>query len=106
LLNNWEHDITLSKEHSQKVANSLKEAFNAINGELLGMESGGDIETLRQMNIEQISLDMKGKNERNSMEISNMDRIDMAQIDQHLIQPSAQLGALDIVDAQIGDKLP
>jgi hypothetical protein len=95
LLKNWEHDITLSKEQAQKVTNSLEEAFNAINGELLGMESGGDTETLRQMNIDRISLDMKEKNERNSAEISKMDRVDMAQIDKHLIQPSAQLGALE-----------
>jgi hypothetical protein len=106
LLKNWEHDITLSKEQVQKVTNSLEEAFNAINGELLGMEIGGDTETLRRMNIDRISLDMKEKNERNSAEISRMDRVDMAQIDQHLIQPSAQLDALDIVGAQIGDKLP
>jgi hypothetical protein len=70
------------------------------------MESGGDSETLRQMNIDQISLDMKEKNERDSTEISKMDRVDMAQIDEHLIQPSTQLSALDIIDAQMGNKLP
>jgi hypothetical protein len=106
LLKNWEHDITLSKEQAQKVTNSLEETFKAINGELLGMESGGDTETLRQMNIERISLDMKEKNERNLAEISKMDRVDMAQIDGHLIQPSTQLGALDMVDAHMGNKLP
>ena len=46
LLKDWEHNIALGKEQAQKVTNSLEEAFNAINGELLGMESGGDIETL------------------------------------------------------------
>jgi hypothetical protein len=88
------------------MTNSLEEAFNAIDGELLGMESGGDSETLRQMNIDQISLDMKEKNERYSTEISKMERVDMARIDEHLIQPSAQLSALDIIDAQMGNKLP
>ena len=58
------------------------------------------------MNIDQISLDMKEKNERNSAKISKMDRVDMAQIDEHLIQPSTQLGALDIIDAHMDDKLP
>jgi hypothetical protein len=66
LLKDWEHNITLSKEQAQKVTNSLEEAFNAIDGELLGMESGGDSETLRQMNVDQISLDLKEKNERDS----------------------------------------
>jgi hypothetical protein len=42
LLKDWEHNITLSKEHAQKVTNSLQEAFNTIDGELLGMENGGD----------------------------------------------------------------
>ena len=106
LLKDWEHNITLSKEHAQKVTNSLEEAFNAIDGELLGMESGGDLETLRQMNVDQISLDLKKKNEKNSEDISKTDRVDMAQINKHLIQPSAQLSALDIIDAQMGDKLP
>jgi hypothetical protein len=106
LLQNWEHDITLSKEQTQKVTNLLAEACNAINGELLGMEIGGDTEALRQMNIDQVSLDMKEKNERNSTEISRMDRVDPAQIDKHLIQPSAQLDALELVNVQIDNKLP
>jgi hypothetical protein len=106
LLKNWEHDITLSKEQAQKVTNSLAETFKSINGELLGMESGGDTETLRQMNLDRISLDMKEKNERNLAEISRMDRVDMAQIDEHLIQPSTQLGVLDMVDAYMGNRLP
>jgi hypothetical protein len=106
LLKNWEHDITLSKEQAQKVTNSLKAAFNDINGELLGMEIGGDTEVLRQINIDRISLDMKEKNERNSAEISKMDRVDPVQINKHLIQPSVQLGALELLDVQINDKLP
>jgi hypothetical protein len=106
LLKNWEHDIALSKEQAQKVTNSLEETFKIINAELIGMESGGDTETLRQINMERISLDMKEKNERNLMEISKMDRAGMAQIEEHLIQPSTQLGTLGIVDAYMGDKLP
>jgi hypothetical protein len=57
------------------------------------------------MNIDWISLDMKEKNERNSAEISRMDRVDPTQIEKHLIQPSAQLRALELVDVQIDDKL-
>jgi hypothetical protein len=106
MLKYWEHNITLSKEQAQRVTNSLQEAFNTIDGELLGMENGGDSETLRQMNIDQISLDLKEKNERDLVHISKMDRVDMAQVDENLIQPSAQLSALQIIDTQIGDKLP
>ena len=106
LLKNWEQDITLSKEQAQKVTNLLEEAYNAINGEQLGMEIGGDTEALRQINIDRISLDIKEENERSSAEISKMDRVDPAQIYKHLIHPSAQLGALELVDIQINDKLP
>jgi hypothetical protein len=42
LLKDWEHNISLGKEQAQKVTNSLEEAFNSIEGELLGMDSGGD----------------------------------------------------------------
>jgi hypothetical protein len=105
LLKDWEHNIALGKEQAQKVTNSLEEAFNSIDGELLGMDSGGDAETLIQMNVEQISLDLKEKDERDSADISQMDRVDMARVDKHLIQPSAQLSALDIINAQMGDKM-
>jgi hypothetical protein len=57
------------------------------------------------MNVEQISLDLKEKEERDSTDISQMDRVDMARVDKHLIQPSVQLSALDIIDAQMGDKI-
>jgi hypothetical protein len=105
LLKDWEHNITLGKEQAQKVTNSLEEAFNSIEGELLGMDTGGDAETLIQMNVEQISLDLKEKEERDLADISQIDRVNMARVDKHLIQPSAQISALDIVDAQMGDKL-
>jgi hypothetical protein len=46
LLKDWEHNIALGKEQAQKVTNSLEEALNAIDGKLLGMDSGGNAETL------------------------------------------------------------
>jgi hypothetical protein len=106
LLKNWEQDITLSKEQAQKVTSLLEEAINNINGEQIGIEIGNDTEALRQINIDQISLDIKEENERNSAEISKMDRIDPAQIDKHLIRPSARLGVLELVDIQVDGKLP
>jgi hypothetical protein len=58
-----------------------------------------------QMNVEQIALDLKEKDERDLTDISQTDRVDMARVDKHLIQPIAQLSALDIIDAQMGDKI-
>jgi hypothetical protein len=105
LLKDWEHNITLGKEQAQKVTTSLEESFHSIDDELLGMDSGGDAETLIQMNVEQISLDLKEKDERDSTDISQIDMVDMARVDKHMIQPSVQLSALDIIDAQMQDKL-
>jgi hypothetical protein len=105
LLKDWEHNIALGKEQAQKVTNSLEEAFNSLDDELLGMDSGGDAEALMQMNVEQISLDLKEKDERDSTDISQIDMVDMAQIDKHMIKTSAQLSALDIIGAQMEDKL-
>jgi hypothetical protein len=105
LLKDCEHNIALGKEQTQKVTNSLEEAFNSVDGELLGMDSGGDVETLMQINVEHISLDIKEKDERDSVDISQIDSMDMARVDRHLIQPSAQLSALDIIDAKMGDKM-
>lgn len=64
LLKDWEHNIAMGKEQAQKVTNSLEEAFNSIDGELLGIDSGGNAEALMQMNVEQISLGLKDKEER------------------------------------------
>ena len=106
MLKNWEHDIDLSKEQAQKVITSLEGTFKNINVELLGMEIGEDTEALRQIDMEQVSLDIKEKNGRDLVEISKIDRAGMSQIDEHLIQPSAQFGSLDIVDTHMGNRLP
>jgi hypothetical protein len=105
LLKDWELNIALGKEQVQKVTHSLEEAFNSIDGELLYIDSRGDAEALMQINVEQISFDLKEKDERDSADISQMDTVDMAKIDKHLLKPSVQLSALDIVDAQMGDKI-
>jgi hypothetical protein len=106
LLKNWEHDIALSKEQAQKLTNSLEETFKNINVELLGMENGGNTGMLGKINMERISLNIKEKNERYLVEISKMDRVGMAQIDEHLIQPSTLLDTLDIIDTYMGNQLP
>jgi hypothetical protein len=106
LLKKWEHDIALSRDQVQKVTNSLEETSKNMKAELLGMENGGGTEALRQIDMERISIDIKEKNERDLVEISKMDRAGMAQIDEHLIQSSAQLGTLNIVDEFMGNQLP
>jgi hypothetical protein len=104
-LKDWEHNIALGKEQTQNITKSLEEAFNSIDGELLGIDCGGNAEALMQMNVEQISLDLKDKEERDSADISQMNVVDIIQVDRYMIKPSAQLSALDIIDAQMEDKL-
>jgi hypothetical protein len=95
----------MGKEQAQKVTNSLEEAFNSIDGELLGIDSGGNAEALMQMNVEQISLGLKDKEERDSTDISEMNIVDIVRVDKYMIKPSAHLSALDIIDTQMEDKL-
>jgi hypothetical protein len=85
---------------------SLEEAFSSIDGNLLGIDSGGNAEALIQMNMEKISLDLNEKEERDSTEISQVTMADIVQIEKCMIKPSAQLCAIDIVDRQMEDRLP
>ena len=57
------------------------------------------------MNMEKISLDLKEKEDRDSVEISQVTMVDIVQIDKCMIRPSAQLWAIDIIDGQMEDRL-
>jgi hypothetical protein len=46
LLKEWEHNITEGKQQAKKITNSLEEAFSSIDDYLLGIDSGGNSETL------------------------------------------------------------
>ena len=84
----------------------MEEAFNSIDGDLLGIENGGNVETLVQMNVAKISLDLKEKEERDSGDISQVTMVDIVQIDKCMIRPSTQLCTIDIIDGQMEDMLP
>ena len=82
---------------AKRVTNSLEESFSSIDGNLLGIDSGGNVEALMQMDMEKISLDLKEKEVRDSAEISQVTMVDIVQIDKCMIKASAQLCAIDIV---------
>ena len=105
LLKEWEHNITEGKQQSQNINNSLEEAFNSIDDELLGIDSRCNAETLMQMNVEHISLDLKDKEERDSVDISQMTMVDIVQVDECMIKPSTQLCTIDIINGQMEDRL-
>ena len=98
LLKEWEHSISEGKLQAKRVAKSLEEAFGSIDSNLLGIDSEGNAETLSQMNIAKISLDINEKEERDSAEISQVTMADIVQIDKCMIKPSVQLCAIDIID--------
>jgi ArsR family metal-binding transcriptional regulator len=58
-----------------------------------------------QINVEKISLDLKDKEERDSTNISQMTMVDIVQVDECMIKPSAQLCAIDIINEQMEDRL-
>jgi hypothetical protein len=105
LLKEWEHNIVEGKQQAKKITNSLEEAFSSIDDDLLGIDSGGNAETLVQMNVEKISLDLKEKEERDSTDISQMTMVDIVQVDKYMIKPSTQLCTIDIIDGQMEDRL-
>jgi hypothetical protein len=98
LLKEWEHNILEGKLQAKRVMKSLEEAFSSIDGNLLGIDSGGNAKELIQMNMEKISLDLNEKEERDSAKISQVTMADIVQIDKCMIKPSAQLCAIDIID--------
>jgi len=106
LLKEWEHNFSEGKLQAKRVTKSLEEDFSSIDGNLLGIVSEGNAETLIQMNMEKISLDLKEKEERDSTEISQVTMEDIFQIYKCMIKPSVQLCAIDIIDRQMEERLP
>jgi len=94
------------KLQDKRVTKSLEEAFSSIDGNLLGIDSRGNVETLIQMNMEKISLNLNEKEERDSTEICQVTMEDIVQIDKCMIKPSAQLCAIDIIDRHMEARLP
>jgi hypothetical protein len=73
---------------AKRIRKSWEEAFSSIDGDLLGIYSESNVETLNQMNIAKFSLDINEKEERDLAEISQVTLADIAQIDKWIIKPS------------------
>jgi hypothetical protein len=98
LLKEWERSISEGKLQAKRVRKSWEEAFGSIDGNLLGIDSESNVETLNQMNIEKFSLDINEKEERDSAEISQVTLADIVQIDKWIIKPSVRLCTIDTLD--------
>jgi hypothetical protein len=76
LLKEWEHSISEGKLQAKNVIKSFEEAFGSIDGNLLGIDSEDNAETLSQINIVKISLDINEKEERDWAKISQVTMAD------------------------------
>jgi hypothetical protein len=94
------------KLQAKKVRKSYEEAFGSIDGSLLGIDSESNVETLRQMYMAKLSLDINEKEERDSTEVSQVTMVDIVQIDKCIIKPSVQLCTIDTLDRQMERRLP
>jgi hypothetical protein len=106
LLKEWERSISEGKLQAKRIRKSWEEAFGSIDGDLLGIDSESNVETLNQMNIAKFSLDINEKEERDSAEISQVTLADIVQIDKWIIKPSVRLCTIDTLDRQMEERLP
>jgi hypothetical protein len=105
LLKEWEHSISEGKLQARKVRKSCEEAFSSIDGNMLGIDSESNDETLIQMNMVKLLLDINEKEERDSVEVSQVTLVDIVQIDKWIIKPSVQLCTIDTLDRQMEERL-
>jgi hypothetical protein len=104
LLKEWERSISEGQLQDKKVRKSCEEAFSSIDGNLLGIDSDSNAETLSQMDMEKLSLDINENEERDSAEISQVTMADIVQIDKCMIKTSVQLCAIDTLDRQMEER--
>ena len=105
MLKEWERSISKGKLQTKKVRKSYEEAFGSIDGNLLGIDSESNAETLSQMDMAKLSLDINEKEERDSAKISQVTMVDIVQIDKCMIKPSVQLCTIDTLDRQMEERL-
>jgi hypothetical protein len=97
-LKEWERSISEGKLQDKKVSKSYEEDFGSIDGNMLGIDRKSNVETLSQMNMVKLSLDINEKEERDSVDVSQVALADIVQIDKWIIKPSMQLCAIDTLD--------
>jgi hypothetical protein len=106
LLKEWERSILEGKLQAKKVRKSYEEAFGSIDGNLLGIDNESNAETLNQMNMVKLSLDINKKEEKDSVGVSQVTLADIVQIDKWIIKPSVRLCTIDTLDRQMEERLP
>jgi hypothetical protein len=106
LLKEWECSISKGKLQAKNVRKTCEEDFSSIDGNLLGIDSENNAETLSQMNMMKLSLDINEKEERDSAEVSQITLADIVQIDKWIIKPSVQLCTVNTLDRQMEERLP
>jgi hypothetical protein len=91
LLKAWDRNISESKECAKKVRNSCEETFILIDESLLSLDNESSVGTLGQIDITKHLLNIKENEEKEWVEISQINQTNIVQVDKWLIKPSIQL---------------
>jgi hypothetical protein len=102
----WEQNISESRGKDNEVMNSCEETFTLISKSFLDLDKEGNAGMLGKINIAKHLLDIKENLEKEQVEISQINQVDMVQVDKSLVQPSLQLCSIITEDRQVGKMLP
>jgi AAA+ ATPase superfamily predicted ATPase len=91
ILKTWEANIAESKRAAKEIKEDCEEMFYLLNKESLSLGNDDCSEVLGQINIVKHQLDIKEGLETAQAEISQLNQVDIAQIDRWLVKPNLQL---------------
>jgi hypothetical protein len=91
---------------AKEVKESCEETFCSLNKELLGLDKDDSSGILGQIDIAKHLLNIKENMEETQAEISQINQVDIAQIDRWLVKPNLQLQSIISEDRRIEERLP
>jgi hypothetical protein len=106
LLKVWEKNISERRGRANEVKNFCEETFSLISKGLLDLDKESNAGTLGKINIAKHLLDIKENMEEQQVDISQINQVDMTQMDKWLVQPNLQLFSIIAEDRQVGKSLP
>jgi hypothetical protein len=105
-LNTCEANIDESKRTCKEIKEAFEEYFHSLNKESLGLGKYYHFEILGQVDIAKHQLGIKTSLEEAHAEISQLELVDITQIDRWMAKPKLQLHPMTSDDKRLEDKLP
>jgi hypothetical protein len=102
----WDQNILERRGRDNEVKNSCEETFSLISKGFLDLDKERSVGTLGKINIAKHMLDIQESKEEQQVEISQINQVDMTQMDKWLVQPNLQLLSIIAKDRQVGKSLP